>query len=107
VSCGEGDDMILAMVIRRIIWKDRFVEKLAEKHGVSVMEAEEVLGDKPHIRKMAKGRVKGENVYAAYGQTLGGRYLIIFYIRKLSGAALPISARDMDDAERNYYGKQK
>ena len=56
---------------------------------------------------MAKGRVKGENVYAAYGQTLGGRYLIVFYIRKLSDAVMPISARDMDGAERNYYGKQK
>jgi uncharacterized DUF497 family protein len=69
-------------------------------------EAEEVLGAKPHIRMMSKGRVKGENVYSAYGQTVGGRYLIVFYIRKLAGAILPISARDMDDAERNYYGKQ-
>ena len=34
-------------------------------------------------------------------------YLVIFYIRKLTGAALPISARDMDDGERKYYGKQK
>ncbi len=95
------------MVISQIIWKDQFVEKLETKHGVSVTEAEEVLGAKPHIRKVAKGRVKGENVYAAYGQTIGGRYLIVFYIRKLTGAILPISARDMDDGERKYYGKQK
>jgi hypothetical protein len=32
---------------------------------------------------MSKGQVKGENVYAAYGQTDGGRYLIVFYILKL------------------------
>ena len=95
------------MLIRRIIWKDLFVEKLAEKHGVSVTEAEDVLSRKPHIRKMSKGQVKGENVYAAYGQTEGGRYLIVFYILKLTGAILPISARDMDGAERKYYGKQK
>ena len=94
-------------MIRRIIWKDLFVEKLAEKHGVSVTEAEDVLSSEPHIRKMSKGQVKGENVYAAYGQTEGGRYLIIFYILKLTGAILPISGRDMDDAERKYYGKQK
>ena len=31
------------MVIRRIIWKDQFVEKLDRKHGVSVFEVEEVL----------------------------------------------------------------
>ena len=84
-----------------------FVEKLAEKHRVSITEVEEVLSTKPHIRKMNKGNVKGENVYAAYGQTEGGRYLIIFYILKLTGAILPISARDMDDAERKYYGRQK
>lgn len=95
------------MVISQIIWKDQFVEKLATKHGVLVEEAEDILCSKPHIRKVAKGNVKGENVYAAFGQTLGGRYLVIFYIRKLTGAILPISARDMDDGERKYYGKQK
>ena len=99
--------MISVVVISRIIWKDQFVEKLADKHRVSVTEAEEVLGARPHIRKMSKGRVRGENVYGAYGQTAGGRYLIVFYIRKLTGEIFPISARDMDDAERNYYGKQK
>lgn len=94
------------MVIRKIIWKDQFVEKLQRKHGVSVMEAEEVLDEEPHIRRMSKGNVKDENVYAAFGQTNGGRYLIIFYIRKVSDAILPISARDMDDAERKYYERQ-
>ncbi len=95
------------MVLRKIIWKDQFVEKLERKHGVSVTEAEEILGSRPYIRRMAKGRVKAEDVYAAYGQTNGGRYLVVFYIRKISGAILPISARDMDDAERKYYDRQK
>ena len=95
------------MVIRKIIWKDQFVEKLAQKHGVTVIEAEEVLGAKPHIRRMNKGRVKDEHVYAAFGQTDAGRYLIVFYIRKVSGDVLPISARDMDDAERKYYERQR
>jgi len=95
------------VVIRKIIWKDQFVEKLERKHGVSVTEAEEVLGANPHIRKVSKGRIKDENVYAAFGQTTGGRYLVVFYIRKVSGALLPISARDMDDAERKYYDRQK
>lgn len=97
----------MAVVLRRIIWKDQFVEKLARKHGVSTTEAEEVLSVKPHIRRVSKGRVKGEDVYAAYGQTNAGRYLIVFYIRKVSDAILPISARDMDDAERKYYERQR
>jgi uncharacterized protein len=95
------------MVIRQIIWKDQFVEKLAVKHGVSIDEVEHILNSNPHIRKIGKGYVKGENVYAAFGQTEAGRYLVIFYIRKSSGGILPISARDMDDGERSYYGKQK
>jgi uncharacterized protein len=95
------------MVIRKIIWKDQFVEKLAVKHRVEIEEVEQVLNSKPHIRKIAKGQVRGENVYAAFGRTAGGRYLVIFYIKKRTGAVLPISARDMDDGERDYYGKQK
>jgi uncharacterized protein len=95
------------VVIRKIIWKDQFVDKLERKHGVSVVEAEEVLGAGPHIRKIGKGRVKDEDVYAGFGQTVGGRYLVVFYIRKVSGAILPISARDMDDAERKYYDRQR
>ena len=95
------------MVIRKIIWKGQFVEKIEQKHGISVLEAEEVLGGDPHIRRISKGRVKGENVYAAYGQTESGRYLVVFYIRKVSGALLPISARDMDAAERKYYERHR
>jgi uncharacterized DUF497 family protein len=50
--------------------------------------------------------VKGEDLYAAYGQTSGGRHLIVFFIRKEQTAALPISARDMTDSERRYYERQ-
>lgn len=95
------------MKIREIIWKEEFVYKLATKHSVTVDEVEEVLNSVPHLRKVAKGKSKGEHVYAGLGQTPGGRYLIIYFIRKLSGAVLPISARDMDKGERNYYAKQK
>ena len=95
------------MVIRKIIWKDQFVEKLEQKHAVSITEAEEVLNGDPHIRRVGKGRVRDEDVYSALGQTDAGRYLIIFYIRKVSGAILPISARDMDNAERKYYERHQ
>ena len=95
------------MVIRKIIWKDQFVDKLARKHSVTVIEAEEILSAKPHIRRVSKGRVKDEHVYAAFGQTDAGRYLIVFYILKLSGAILPISAPDIDDSERKYYERQR
>jgi len=78
-----------------VIWKDEVVEKIADKHDVMTDEVEDVLFAEPHIRVAAKGRVKGENLYVAYGQTAAGRYLVVFFVRKHRTAALPISARDM------------
>lgn len=46
------------MLITQIIWKEQFVEKLAQKHGVSVEEAEDVLRSQPLIRKVGKGTSK-------------------------------------------------
>ena len=89
------------------MWKERIVEKLAEKHGVSVEEAEEALLSRPVVRKMAKGRVRGEDLYAALARIENGRYLVVFFIYKKRGMALPISARDMNHWERSYYDKHK
>jgi uncharacterized DUF497 family protein len=90
-----------------VIWKERFVEKIADKHAVTTDEVEEVLFTSPHVRKAEKGRIKGEDLYVAYGQTDAGRYLVVFFIRKRRVAALPISARDMTRAEQRYYNAQK
>lgn len=94
------------MRLHEIIWKDRFVDKIEAKHGVGADEVEEILFGKPHIRRAQRGHVKGEDLYVAYGQTTGGRYLIVFFIRKEQTAALPISVRDMTDSERRYYERQ-
>lgn len=93
------------MRITDIIWKEGVVEKLIGKHAVSIAEAEEVLLSRPVVRRIVKGRVRGEDVYAAMAQIASGRYLIVFFIDKKQGIALPISARDMDPAERKYYAK--
>ena len=95
------------MRITDIIWKERFVEKLSTKHGVSVAEAEEVLYSNPIVRRVTKGRVRGEDVYSALAQINSGRYLIVFFIRKKHGMILPISARDMDGSERRYFAKHR
>ena len=65
-----------------IIWNERFAAKIAEKHGIITDEVEEILFSKPHVRLAEKGLVKGEHLYAAYGRTGAGRYLIVFFIRK-------------------------
>lgn len=94
------------MQLYEVIWKDWFIDKIEVKHGVGTHEVEEILFGKPHVRRAQKGHVKGEDLYAAYGQTEDGRYLIVFFIRKEQTAALPISARDMTDSERKYYERQ-
>ncbi len=90
-----------------VIWNERSVAKIAEKHAVRTEEVEEILFSGPHVRLAEKGRVKGEHLYVAYGQTAEGRYLVVFFIRKARGAAMPISARDMTRAERRYFNEQK
>jgi uncharacterized DUF497 family protein len=87
------------------MWKERFVEKIENKHNVNIYEAEEVLLSDPLVRRLSKGRVSGENVYSAQAQINNGRYLIVFFILKKRDIALPISARDMNSSERNYYEK--
>jgi hypothetical protein len=95
------------MKLYEVIWKNQFIEKLALKHNITTYEVEEVLFTNPFIRKEQKGRIQGENLYIAYGQTYTGRYLVVFFIYKNNTAALPISARDMTSSERKYYEQQK
>lgn len=95
------------MKITDIIWKEKFVAKLEIKHNVTTNEAEEALYSNPLVCKVAKGRVRGENIYSAQAQITNGRYLIVFFIRKKHYVALPVSARDMTFTERKYYDKHK
>ena len=90
-------------VIGDIIWLDTIVEKLAWKHNIVPSEVEEVLTGGCRIFKKESGKVEGEHVYNALGRTNGGRYLSIFFIRKLDNKALIITARDMNKNERRRY----
>ena len=91
--------------IKKLIWLDEIVEKLAKKHGVFQDEVREVLEGEPRFRFVERGHRPGENVYAALGQTQSGRYLIIFFIFKKKSDALVLSAREMTRAERKRYEK--
>lgn len=95
------------MKVQQIIWLPEIEEKLLLKHSILAEEVEEVLFDNPQIYFVEKGHRKGENLYAAYGQTEAGRYLTVFFILKHNTHALIISARDMDKKERKHYGKRK
>ncbi len=91
------------MKIDKIIWKENFVEKVKNKHHVTIFEVEEILRGRKKVYPVAKGDVAGENVYLAMGKTSAGRHLSIFFIMKKNRSVLPISARDMDNKERRSY----
>lgn len=94
------------MKIYHIIWLPEVENKLYSKHNVLVEEAEDVLFGKPHVRFVEKGHRENEDLYAAYGQTDSGRWLIIFFILKGEHVILVISAREMDRKERRLYAKR-
>lgn len=93
--------------VKRIRWLEKIEEKLITKHHVFVFEVEDVLFGQPYIRFVEKGHYPNENLYAAYGQTEEGRYLIVFFILKRDQEALILSARDMDKRERKSYERRK
>lgn len=93
------------MKISGFIWLENVIEKLEVKHHVWPEEVEEVFARTPKIKRMERGHFRGEDVYRALGQTESGRYLVVFFIHKLTGEALILSARDMDKKERKSYGK--
>ena len=97
------------MRVYEVIWKDRFVEKIKSKHNVATEEVEHVLfSSSAHFCKVQKGRIKGEDLYVAYGKTEMGRYLVVFFIfKRRRNATLPISARDMSISERRYYEQKR
>jgi uncharacterized DUF497 family protein len=88
-----------------IIWLEEIVEKIEGKHRVTQDEVREILRGPSHFRFVEKGHRRGENVYAAMGQTDAGRYLIVFFVRKTTQEALIVSARDMTGSERKLYEK--
>jgi hypothetical protein len=94
------------MQIDDFIWLPDIVDKLAIKHNVSQDQAEDVFFNRPRYRFVETGHRRGEDVYAAVGQTDAGRYLVVFFIHKADNTALALSVRDMDRRERRRYERK-
>ncbi|MCJ7435833.1 MAG: BrnT family toxin [Anaerolineales bacterium] len=94
------------MKIAGLVWLRNIVDKLAWKHNVTTDEVEEVFNLAPRYRFIEQGNVDGENLYAALGRTDAGRYLIVFFIHKITGDALIVSARDMTNSERKIHARK-
>jgi uncharacterized DUF497 family protein len=91
--------------ITGLVWLENVVDKLEVKHYVFTEEVEQVFANRPRIKKMNRGHFRDEDVYRALGQTDAGRYLVVFFIHKLSDEALILSAREMDKRERKSYAR--
>jgi len=89
--------------ITGFIWLDEIIEKLNKKHHVHQYEIREVFLDRPKFYFVEKGHRNKENVYAALGKTIAGRFLIIFFVYKKNKSAFILSARNMTGAERRKY----
>jgi uncharacterized DUF497 family protein len=95
------------MQIEFIVCPESVEVKLEVKHGVTVLEARQVLLNQPRFRFAEKGYTEGEDVYVAFGQTFGGRYLSVFFVYKPENhTAILISTRDMTKKERKSYGRK-
>jgi Uncharacterized protein conserved in bacteria len=94
------------MYIDDFIWLPNILGKLAVKHNVNQDEAEEVFFNHPKYRFVEAGYRESEDVYAAFGRSNEGRYLIVFFVHKPTNIALILSARDMDKNERRLYERK-
>jgi hypothetical protein len=94
------------MQILDLILKNNVIDKLTWKHNISEIELRQVFNNHPQMRLIEKGKIKGENLYAASGRTDAGRYLLIFFILKKNRKALIVTARDMTERERRKYAKK-
>jgi len=95
------------MQIWDVIWLEEIEDKIWREHHVSPIEVEEALISRPYVRFMEREHRPGEDLYAAFGQTLGGRYLTVFFIFKPPHTALIVTARDMTRRERRTYGTRR
>jgi uncharacterized DUF497 family protein len=89
------------MKIAEFEWDDGNVLHLALGHGIEPEEAEEVLAVSPFYRKTKRDH------YAAFGQALSGRLLVIIFEDKGRGILRVIAGWDMDNAERSYYMRNR
>jgi uncharacterized DUF497 family protein len=95
------------MQIDFIICPEHIADKLETKHNVTYREVRQALLNEPRIRFAEKGHIGGNDVYGAFGQTFGGRYLAVFFVYKPdTRTAIIISGRDMSEKERKAYGRK-
>ena len=76
------------------------MEKIESKHGLSFEEVEEACqSEAAHIRRSREG------LYRLFGQTPGGRYILVVLVNLGEGVWKIVTARAMTDSKRRLYRK--
>jgi len=86
--------------IEKLIWDRKVQEKIAKRHRLSYREVEEVFEGNYQIRRSG-------NLYHAYGQSTGGRYLFVVFLYLGKGRVQVVAARDMTQKEHRLYRREK
>lgn len=90
------------MKIEKISWDLETVQHIS-RHAVSPEEVEEILFNDEESPLILKGK---EGRYLAYGQTQGGRYLLIVWALHYKKTRI-ITARDLTKKEKLFYQRKK
>ena len=67
------------------------------RHGVDILEAQEVFINRPVYQRTRNGR------YIALGISSDGRYLLVVFYLKMRGLIRVITARDMTTREKHRF----
>ena len=90
----------LVLRVEGFIWLDWVAEKIVAKHDVYPEEVEEAFFNSPYkVRHIEKEK------YMLLGRSTEGRYLAIIFVWEGREVKV-ITARDMTDAERRFYGRK-
>jgi uncharacterized DUF497 family protein len=88
-------------------WDDGNSRKIAEKHGVSQQEAEEIFRDPRMLVLKDEKHSQTEERFHAYGSTVRGRTLALSFTLRSNGTLIRvISARAMSRRERARYEEE-
>ena len=87
-------------------WRDDRVEHIV-RHEVAPEEVDEAVFDREAVLEKAgpARRDPSQIAYVSLGRTRAGRYLMVVLIHEGGGVGFPITARDMNRAERRRYSR--
>jgi len=78
------------------------LEKIRERHGLEFEEVEELFA-RPRLVLRGGEDAYGEVRYKTLGRSASGRYILAVYAAAAEGLAKVITAREMSEAERDWY----